>query len=147
MNTSFSAIANVGGVSYSSANVNVLLSSVPLIFVRSISYDKKRDVKNNYALGPEPVSIGYGMVTYTDGTLEIAMDDWKRIIQGAPNGDPTLIPPFVIQVTWAPDATNTKTTTDTLLNCRFLQDGQDVKQGDTIHYKSYSFAYAGMNRI
>jgi hypothetical protein len=140
-------IANIGGVSYSSANVNVLISGVPLIFVRSISYDKKRNVTNNYAIGPEPVSIGYGQVTYSGGSIEIAMDDWKRIIAGAPGGDPTLIAPFVIQIIWTPDATTPKTTTDTLLNCRFVQDGQDVKQGDTIHYKTYSFEFAGMTRI
>jgi len=136
----------INGVAYSAAQAQILLSIVPIAGVKSISYNKGRKVDNNYGLGSEPINIGYGQVTYDDMSLELDMDTVKSIIAGAPLRDITLIPPFTIKVVMMPDPLNPNTTTDTVQNCRFVDDGQDINSGDTILWRKFKLSYAGLKR-
>jgi len=136
----------INGVQYSAAQAQVVLGITPIAGVRSISYGKKRAVTNNYGLGSEPTGIGYGQVTYDDMSLELDMDTVKNLTAGAPLRDITLYPPFSVKVIMTPDPLNPNTTTDVLLNCRFVDDGQDINAGDTILYKKYMLSYAGLQR-
>lgn len=136
----------VNGVAYSAAQATILLSLVPLAGVKSISYKKTRESTQNYGLGSEPISIGYGQVTYDDMSIELDMDTVKSIVAGAPLRDITLIPPFTVKVIMTPDPLNPNTTVDELSNVRFKDDGQDINSGDTILWRKFTLGYAGLKR-
>lgn len=135
----------VNGVAYSSSQIQVLLSTVPIAGVKSISYTKKRAVTNNMGLGTEPISYGYGQNSYS-ASIELDLDTVESLLLGAPNQDITLLAPFTITILWTPDAANPKTRTDILRNVKFVEDGLDVGSGDTIHYKKFELNYAGLDR-
>jgi len=136
----------INGVSYSAAQATIQLGLAPLAGVKSITYKKTREVKNNMALGAEPISIGYGQVMYENISIELDMDTVKSITAAAPLRDITLIPPFTIKVIMTPDPLNPNTTTDELSNCSFVDDGQDINAGDTILWRKFALNYAGLKR-
>jgi hypothetical protein len=136
----------VNGVAYSAAQAQIIVGIAPLAGVKSISYKKKRESKNNYGLGSEPINIGYGQVMYEDMSIELDMDTVKNIVAGAPSRDITLIPPFTVKVVMMPDPLNPNTTTDEMANVRFTDDGQDINAGETIIWRKFTLAYAGLQR-
>ncbi|RYD57287.1 MAG: hypothetical protein EOP56_08230 [Sphingobacteriales bacterium] len=74
------------------------------------------------------MSRGYGAVTY-EGSLEIYVDEWKKIIAQSPNRDPLQIPTFDISVTFGGDGV--APAKDTLRSAEFLENPLEAKQGDT----------------
>src|SRR5438270_10321921 len=89
----------INGRNYSWANITVVLFGVPVVGIVKIDYKRKQKKTNNYGAGSQPVSRGYGNVEY-DGSIDLYLDEWKRIIASAPNRDPLQIPPFDIQVVY-----------------------------------------------
>lgn len=118
----------INGVNYSWSQIKFVLFGVPVAGIVNISYNVKQEKTNNYGAGSEPVSRGYGRKSY-EGSIEIYLDEWKRVIAAAPSRDPLDIPMFPIQVLYGNSALTA--TQDTLLNCEFMENPFDAKEGDT----------------
>jgi len=119
----------INGINYSAANVTVVLPIAgPVAGITRIEYSKEQAMENNYGLGQEPVSRGYGQNTYT-GTITIYKDEWNRIIDASPLRDPTKLPPFDILVTFG--ALGVPFRTEVLKFCNFKNNPMGVGGGDT----------------
>ncbi len=118
----------INGITYSWANISVILFGVPVTGIVSIEYNRKQKKENNYGAGTEPVNRGYGAKEY-DGAIELYTDTWKAIIAASPNRDPLQIPFFDIPVSFAGEGV--AATTDILRAVEFLEDPLTSKQGDT----------------
>ena len=120
--------ALINGINYSWSNVKLNLFGTPVVGVVSIEYDVTQDKKNNYGVGVEPVSRGYGNKEYK-GSIEIYRDEWQKIIAASPSKDPTSVKPFDIQVLFG--GSSVQFSQDNLLACEFLNDPFSAKQGDS----------------
>lgn len=118
----------INGINYSWASVRLVLFGVPVTGITKIEYKVKQAKTNNYGVGTEPVSRGYGNKEY-EGSIELYLDEWKAIQLASPNGNPTDIAPFSIQVVFG--GTRTTAATDVLNMVEFLEDPMTASQGDT----------------
>ena len=118
----------INGTAYGWSSINFMLFGVPVAGIVSIEYKRKQSKTNNYGAGSEPVSRGYGRHEY-EGSIEIYLDEWKKIIAAAPIRDPLAIGWFDIPVTYG--NTVADATMDTLLAVEFLEDPFTAKEGDT----------------
>jgi hypothetical protein len=118
----------INGVNYSWANVKLVLFGVPVVGITHIEYKKKQKKENNYGMGTEPVSRGYGNKEY-EGKITLYRDEWLAIISAAPSNDPLDIPWFDIQVTFA--GSRVQPALDVLRACEYMDDPFTVAQGDT----------------
>ena len=119
----------VNGINYSWSGIKLVLFGVPVVGITKISYKVKQKKENNYGLGTEPVSRGYGNKEY-EGSIELYMDEWKRIIEAAPGRDPLVIAPFDIQVLYGNNALSPDKK-DVLRMVEFMENPLDASQGDT----------------
>lgn len=117
----------INGINYAWANVTLILFGVPVVGITKIDYNRKQKKENNYGAGQNPVSRGYGNVE-NDCSIEIYMDELKRIIAASPGRDILKIKPFDIQVTFGGDGV--EPTKDVLRSCEFLEDPFSGGQGD-----------------
>lgn len=118
----------INGVNYSWSNVKLVLFGVPVVGITSIEYKRKQKKDNNYGMGSEPISRGYGNKEY-EGKITLYREEWNAIIQAATNKDPLDIEYFDIQVTFS--GSRVAPQSDTLRACEFLEDPFTVAQGDT----------------
>jgi hypothetical protein len=118
----------INGVAYSWSSIQFVLFGVPVAGIVSIDYTRKQEKTNNYGAGVEPVSRGYGRKTY-EGSIEIYLDEWKKVIAAAPNRDPLAIGWFDIPVLYGNSAADV--TKDTLTAVEFMEDPFSAKEGDT----------------
>lgn len=118
----------INGVNYSWANVKFVLFGIPVVGITKIEYKKKQKKDNNYGMGTEPVSRGYGNNEY-DAKITMYRDEWNRIIKAAPNADPLQAPFSDIQVVFG--GSRVSACTDILQAAEFLEDPFTVGQGDT----------------
>jgi len=118
----------INGVNYSWANVKLVLFGVPVVGITQIEYKRKQKKENNYGMGVEPISRGYGNKEY-EGKIVLYREEWNAIIAAAPSRDPLDIPFFDIQVTFS--GARVTASQDTLRACEFLEDPFTVGQGDT----------------
>ena len=118
----------INGIAYGWSSINFMLFGVPVAGIVSIEYKRKQSKTNNYGAGSEPVSRGYGRKEY-EGSIEIYLDEWKKIIAAAPSRDPLAVGWFDIPVTYG--NTVADATMDTLLATEFLEDPFNAKDGDT----------------
>ena len=118
----------INGVNYSWSNVKLVLFGVPVVGITSIEYKAKQKKENNYGMGVEPVSRGYGNKEY-EGKITLYREEWNAIIAAAPTRDPLAIPFFDIQVTFS--GSRVAPSLDVLRACEFLEDPFTVAQGDT----------------
>lgn len=118
----------INGVAYSWSSISLVLFGVPVAGIVNIEYKRKQEKTNNYGAGQKPVSRGYGREEY-DGSIEIYLDEWKRIIAAAPNRDPLAIGWFDIPVLYGNSAADS--TKDTLKAVEFMEDPFAAKEGDT----------------
>lgn len=122
------AIPLINGVAYSWANVAFTLFGVPVTGITKIDYNEKQKKENIYGFGDRPIQRGYG--NYEDeGSIEILLDEWKRIIAASPDRNPLLIPPFDVQVVFF--GTNVAPGKDVLRGVEFLENPLSTSQGDT----------------
>lgn len=117
----------INGINYDWANISFIIGGVPVTGITKISYNRKQKKENNYGAGPYPVSRGYGNVEY-DASIELYLDEWKRIIAASPNRDPLQLPPFDIPVVYG---NGLDVTTDTLRSVEFMEDPFSGNQNDT----------------
>ena len=118
----------INGESYSWASITFNLFGVPVAGITNIEYKEKQNKTNNYGAGQRPVSRGYGKIE-ADGSIEIYLDEWKKVIAAAPNRDPLSIGWFDIPVTYGNSVADA--TVDVLRSCEFLENPFNAKQGDT----------------
>ena len=125
----------INGHSYEWSDVQLSIAGAPPIAgITSISYGFKREMKNVYGAGDQPVSRGYGSVVY-DGSITIKMEELEPIIAIAPfaftggSFDITRITEFTIIVSWL-DSQNL-VVVNTLNNVKFMAHELHTKQGDT----------------
>lgn len=127
------------------ATINVLAGGVPLLEVQEITYSRERKKEDHYGIGDKVVTRGYGNVSDTGLSMKMSFDELKRLELAAPGGDITLLPPFVVSVIWKPTVQNPVSYTDTLTNVEFTSNGRDLKQGDTKHFTTIKYIFAGFN--
>lgn len=118
----------INGTAYSWSSIKFTLFGVPVAGIVSIEYKSKQEKTNNYGAGIEPVSRGYGRKEY-EGSIEIYLDEWKKIIAAAPSRDPLAIGWFDIPVIYGNSIADV--TTDVLRAVEFLEDPFTAKEGDT----------------
>ncbi len=118
----------INGVNYAWANVSFVLFGVPVVGITKIEYNAKQKKDNNYGYGQQPISRGYGNYEY-DGSIELYLDEWKRIIAASPNRDPLAIPPFDIQVVFG--GSRVAADKDILRSTEFMENPLSANQGDT----------------
>lgn len=118
----------INGVAYSWSSISFVLFGIPVAGIVNIEYKRKQEKTNNYGAGQKPVSRGYGRIEY-DGSIEVHLDEWKRVIAASPNRDPLSIGWFDISVLYGNSAADA--TKDTLKAVEFLEDPFQAKEGDT----------------
>lgn len=118
----------INGINYSWANVSLILFGVPVVGITKIDYKEKQDKKNNFGAGPFVVSRGYGNVE-PEGSIELYLDEWRRIIEAAPDRRPLGIQPFDIIVLFG--GSRVTAAKDVLRSCEFLEDPLSTGQGDS----------------
>ena len=133
----------INGVAYSWSSIQFVLFGVPVAGIVNIEYKRKQTKTNNYGSGVEPVSRGYGKKEY-DGSIEIYLDEWKKIIAAAPNRDPLAIGWFDIPVIYGNSIADA--TKDTLRACEFMEDPFNAKEGDTKLTVKIPLIIAGIDR-
>ena len=136
----------INGVSYSSANINVILPIVGAVpGIQSIIYRQDTDVMDNYALGQDPVSRGFGQNKYT-GSIEIYKETYDRIVAASPNRNPVMLPLFDIVVAFGGylggQAIPFKK--EVLRSVTFKSNGTEVKSGDSKIIVKVDLAIAGI---
>lgn len=117
----------INGVNYSWSNIKLVLFGVPVVGITSIEYKIKQKKDNNYGMGVEPISRGYGNKEY-EGKITLYREEWNKIISAAA-GEPLALDFFDIQVTFS--GTRVAPQLDVLRACEFLEDPLTVGQGDT----------------
>lgn len=136
----------INGVNYSSANINVILPIIGAVpGIQSISYSVSTDIMDNYALGQDPVSRGFGQ-NKPVGSIEIYKETYDRIVAASPNRNPTMLPLFDIVVTFGGflggQAIPFKK--EVLRSVTFKSNGTEVKSGDTKIIVKVDLAIAGI---
>jgi hypothetical protein len=120
----------INGVAYSWSDISLTLFGVPVVGILAIEWKRKQIKTNNYGVGSEPVSRGYGRVDY-EASIEIYQEEWQNIKLAALaiGGDVLNIGWFDIIVKYGNNLSDVRTTT--LKNCEFTEDTFSAKEGDT----------------
>lgn len=118
----------INGTSYAWSNVSVVLFGVPVVGIVAIDYVEKQKKENLFGAGQRAIQRGYGNIE-PDGSIELYLDEWKRIIAASPNRNPLQIAPFDIQVVFGGD--RVQADKDVLRSVEFLENPMGSKQGDT----------------
>lgn len=122
------AVPLINGRAYSYADIVPTVNGYTPMSCTKISWKVKREKKNNYGLGRNPTSRGYGTKTY-EAELEMSLEDVIAIQRTVPSNDLTDVKPFPIVVSWQPE--DGAPVTVTLLYCEFVEFGVDTSNGDT----------------
>ncbi len=117
----------INGVNYAWQNVTWVWYTLPLIGIKSITYEAKQKTDLNYGNGVYPISEAVGNYEYT-GSIEIYLDEWNKIKAAAPFGDPLQIPRSDMQVLFG--GSRVDAIADILQMVKFTNDPVTVKQGD-----------------
>mgnify|MGYP000072952152 CR=1 FL=1 len=118
----------INGINFSWGNLSLVLFNSVVIGVTEIEYKEKQVKENNYGMGQQPVSRGYGNEEY-EGSITMYLDEWKRIIKASPNNKPLSIAPSDIQICFA--GSRILPNKDVLKMVEFLENPMSAKQGDT----------------
>jgi hypothetical protein len=131
----------INGVNYAWSNITWMWYSLPLIGIKSISYEAMQKTELNYGAGVMPISEAVGNYEFK-GEIEVYADEWNKIIQAAPNKDPLQIPRTDMQVVFGGSRVNSKV--DILQSVKFTNDPIMVKQGDTLISVKLTLSIAGI---
>lgn len=131
----------INGVNYSWSNITWSWYTLPLVGIRSISYEAKQKKELNYGQGVYPISESVGNYEYT-AEIEIYLDEWNKIQNAAPGGDPLQIPRSDMLINFGGSRVAAKT--DILQMVSFTNDPVVVKQGDTMIAVKLTLSVAGI---
>lgn len=139
-------MAVINNVAYSWSMVRVSIPGLDLSEDSSIlqecsaiSWNKKRKIENNYGIGGEPQSRGFGNMTY-EAKITLGYNAQVQLRALSEDGTLTGLGEFDLIVSWnnAYAGTDWVTETVTLEACVFDEEGLDVKQDDTNIEKEFS---------
>ncbi len=120
--------ALINGVNYSWGNLSIVIYGNIIIGITKISFKRKQHKENNYGWGDKPVSRGYGNYEF-EGSVEMYIDELKKLIAAAPNGDIMQILPSDMQIVYA--GSRVLPSKDVLQAFEFMEDGLEASQNDT----------------
>jgi hypothetical protein len=116
------------GVNESWINQSVILFGVPLLGITKLTISANQTKENNYGMGAEPISRGYGRKEYS-GSMTVYFDELKRILSASPNRNLLDIPMFDIPIIFASSRTSPYKVI--LKAVEFTTNGIDHSEGDT----------------
>ena len=132
----------INGKAYDWASITIELFGFLVKGVSAIKYKRKQEKVDNYGSGTEPVSRGYGKVSY-EGSITLDQIEINRIQNAIPDGQSLSdISPFSVTVVYQ---VGTKLRTDKLKNVEFMEQGVDTKSGDTNIEGEIPIMIAGIN--
>lgn len=132
----------INGVNYAWTNVTWMWFTLPLIGIKSISYEATQKTELNYGAGVFPISEAVGNYEYK-GEIEVYLDEWNKIIASAPNRDPLQIPRSDFQVVYGGSRVAAKA--DILKQVKFTNDPVQVKQNDGSIIVKLTLSIAGID--
>jgi hypothetical protein len=106
----------------------MILFGSPVVGITKIDYKQTQKKENLYGIGRDVVGRGYGNFEYS-GSIELYIEEWKKIVQAAPNNSPLEIPYFTITISYG--GAGVVPTQDILYNVEFLENPFMSNQGDT----------------
>ena len=110
-------------------NFSFLASSETVWGVTAVKWSKERKIENNYGVGSQPISRGFGNWTY-DASITLDYTTQVQLQQASPDGSLQGLGEFDLLVHFAhPD--DGRTVTTTLSKCIFSEDGMEANQDDT----------------
>ena len=117
------------GSVYGWSNIQCVMFGSTLVGFESIEWKKTSKKEHIYGVGRDPRGVGRGNNEYS-GSIEILWDELVKIIDNAPAGSITDIPPFSITVFF--DATTTSPARKVVLTgVEFLESPFKSSQGET----------------
>jgi len=136
----------VNGINISWKNINFVCLNVPLISIKEIMYDEKMVKVNNYGIGQNPTSRGYGNQTY-EGSITLLTDEVRQLSAAAAAQGLSLlkIPAFSASVIFDGEG-GTGFYTDKLNFIDFTGNPFKASQGETGLYITLPFIFAGVDR-
>jgi hypothetical protein len=136
----------VNGINISWKNINFVCLNVPLISITEISYEEDMVKKNNFGIGQNPTSRGYGNQDYK-GSITLLTDEVRQLAAAAAAQGLSLltIPPFSASIIFDGEG-GTGFYTDTLGFIDFTSNPFKAAQGSTGIYITLPFIFAGIKR-
>ena len=135
----------INGINYSSANITVIIPVLGAVTgISEVNYAMEQAVDDNYSLGQNPTSRGFGANKYS-GDLTIYKDVWNKIIDAAPEKNPMKIMPFDIIVTYG--GAGVPFRKETLRAVSFKNNPVGVKAGDTKITCKINLAIGGIDFV
>jgi hypothetical protein len=139
-------VALANGVNYSSVNIQVFIPVIGIVVgITKIQYGKEQTIDDNYALGQDPVSRGYGQNKYS-GSISLYKETWNKIIDASPLKDPLALPPFEITVVFGGAATGGYRK-ETLHAVNFKANPMTANSGDTKLILDIPLAIGGIDYV
>lgn len=135
------------GINYSWGDIQLVLFGRVVSQITKISYKRMQSKENNYGVGEEPVSRGYGNVEY-EASIDLYIDEVRNLKASAlaAGFDLLSLPPFDIPVIYGNSRTQ-RLGTDILQSCEFLEDPTEGNQGDTKMIVTVPLIIAGIDSI
>lgn len=122
-------IPNINGRAYDWASLRAQMLGQTVVGITAVSYKIKQEKVNNFAGGVNPVSRGYGK-REPEASITLEMKEVERIMAALPPGGSLLdVPPFPVVISFV--NSSNQLVTHTLHNCEFLENGRELKTGDT----------------
>ncbi len=137
------ALPLVNGINYSWVNLNNIVLGNLVRGIKNITYERKQEKVNNYGWGSEPISRGYGNITY-EGKITVYKDWYQSFINASPGKDPLAVGPFDWVISFANGAVTPFN--ETLKSVEFMSDNLNANQGDTSLTIDIPFTFAGLVR-
>ena len=139
-------VAIIDGPAIGWGNIEIVLFGTPIRQVTKLEFKTSQKKENLYGSGYEPIHRGYGQVEYS-GSIEMYIDEWKRIIAASPQRRPFLIQPFDITIVYTVKSTNIPTgQVDILRECEFIENNMSTASGDTRILVSVPLVIGGIDR-
>ena len=105
-----------------------------LVGIRAVSYMDSMEIENEMGTGHMPIGESEGNYS-AEGSVELLIEEDMLLQQALrPGARFQDIAPFDIEVSYM---VNGVITTDRLRNCRFMDRGREISQGDKTISKSY----------
>ena len=129
------------GVEVGSGNISPIIGGVIITGIKSIDFSHSQKKENIQGFQNEPIGRGRGAKEYSEGTMEILLEEYKGIVSAAPNRDIKQIAMFTIPIVYD----NNVLPPEKLSNAEFTSVKHSYKAGDTCEWISVGFIYAGIS--
>lgn len=117
-------------------NFGFTSSSTVIAGIKAIKWKRERKVEDNYGVGSQPVSRGYGNWKYT-GSIDLDYATQVELQQASPDKTLMGLGTFDLIVHFAHPEDN-RTVTTTLKKCVFSEDVMEASQDDTDIHQEFN---------